>query len=140
MVASDLFVLRDTIWKRIAEWTGKGRGILEKALQLRWYLSWTSTLTQYVFLEQDDILYENLTVYETLLYSARLRLPSSLGLPRMQERVEEVISQLGLESCRDTRIGSRDKRGISGGERKRVSIGIGLLSLSSASLLTPQNL
>ncbi|KAL3895831.1 MAG: hypothetical protein SGCHY_004460 [Lobulomycetales sp.] len=80
------------------------------------------------YVEQDDILYENLTVYETLLYSARLRLPSSLGLPRMQERVEEVISQLGLESCRDTRIGSRDKRGISGGERKRVSIGIELVT------------
>jgi ABC-type multidrug transport system ATPase subunit len=67
-------------------------------------------------------------VYETLLYSAKLRLPKSISLTMKMQRVEQVLAQLGLESCRNTRIGNRDKRGISGGERKRVSIGIELVT------------
>jgi ABC-type multidrug transport system ATPase subunit len=83
---------------------------------------------QCAYVEQDDILFTNLTVYETLLYSARLRLPSSMETQEKIGRVNTVISQLGLEGCRDTRIGNEIERGISGGERKRVSIGIELVT------------
>ena len=89
--------------------------------ELRWKL-------QCAYVEQDDILFTSLTVYETLLYSARLRLPSSMSKQEKINRVNKVISQLGLEGCRNTRIGNELERGISGGERKRVSIGIELVT------------
>ena len=60
-------------------------------------------------------MFNNLTVYETLMYSALLRLPSSMLKSSKIDRVNEIIGQLGLEDCRNTRIGSRESRGISGG-------------------------
>eukprot|EP00040_Diaphanoeca_grandis_P017084 m.88643 g.88643 ORF g.88643 m.88643 type:complete len:679 (-) comp26219_c3_seq1:113-2149(-) len=82
-------------------------------------------LTAYV--EQDDLMHPHLTVKETLMYTALLRLPGKM--PRAQKvlRVQEVINQLGLSDCQDTRIGDAQRRGISGGERKRTSIGIELI-------------
>jgi ABC-type multidrug transport system ATPase subunit len=80
------------------------------------------------YVEQDDILLPNLTVFETLLYSARLRLSRKMPLAEKKERVNAVIRQLGLEGCRDTKIGDSLSRGISGGERKRVSIGVELVT------------
>lgn len=73
-------------------------------------------------------MYTNLTVFETLMYSAKLRLPSSVSTAEKTRIVNEIIMQLGLNGCRNTRIGDRDNRGISGGERKRVSIGIELVT------------
>ncbi|KAF8055666.1 rca [Scenedesmus sp. PABB004] len=79
------------------------------------------------FVLQDDLLYESLTVWETLGYAAALRLPRSMGAAARAERVEAVLAALGLTKCRDTIIGGFFRRGISGGERKRVSIGHELL-------------
>lgn len=62
------------------------------------------------------------------MYSARLRLPRNLTRAEKIERVNIVIAQLGLEGCRNTKIGDEQDRGISGGERKRVSIGIELVT------------
>ncbi|KAJ3342991.1 hypothetical protein HDU91_000456, partial [Kappamyces sp. JEL0680] len=76
------------------------------------------------YVEQDDVLYKTLSVYETISYSAQLRLPSSLTPKEKDDRVMEVIMQLGLNGCKNTRIGDEIDRGISGGERKRVSIGV----------------
>jgi ABC-type multidrug transport system ATPase subunit len=73
-------------------------------------------------------MFTNLTVFENLLYSARLRLPSSVSLAEKTKIVERIIQQLGLQNCKDTRIGDAENRGISGGERKRVSIGIELVT------------
>ena len=50
---------------------------------------------------------------------------------RRDARVEEVIQELGLEPCADSLVGGPTRRGISGGERKRVSIGVELLSQPS---------
>ncbi|CAN1194478.1 ABC transporter G family member 9 [Linum perenne] len=80
------------------------------------------------FVTQDDVLYPHLTVTETLVYTALLRLPNSLTRKEKVAHAEAVISQLGLMKCKDNIIGSGDRehasRGmISGGERKRVSIG-----------------
>jgi ABC-type multidrug transport system ATPase subunit len=79
------------------------------------------------YVEQDDILFTNLTVFETLMYSARLRLTDKMTRKDKTDRVNAVIAALGLEGCRDTKIGDEQNRGISGGERKRVSIGIELV-------------
>ena len=83
---------------------------------------------QCAYVEQDDILLPHLTVFETLMYSARLRLPRKLSLAEKTDRVNAVIRQLGLEGCRDTKIGDSLSRGISGGERKRVAIGVELVT------------
>lgn len=54
---------------------------------------------------QDDLLYETLTVTETLNYAAALRLPRGMTAAQRRERVEDVISALGLGKCKDTIIG-----------------------------------
>ncbi|BDA45889.1 ABC transporter G family member 14 [Coccomyxa sp. Obi] len=87
------------------------------------------------FVLQDDLLYETLTVYETLYYAAMLRLPASMTSAQKCERVENVILSLGLDKCRDTIVGGFFRRGISGGERKRVSVGHELLINPSIILL-----
>eukprot|EP00474_Spongospora_subterranea_P001649 CRZ02107.1 hypothetical protein [Spongospora subterranea] len=88
--------------------------------------TWAKTVA---FVEQDDLMRSNLTVSETLMYAAMLRLPSSLGIDKKRARVEEIISQLGLNNCANTRIGSVEgNRGVSGGERKRTAIGEELAS------------
>ncbi|KAI5083509.1 hypothetical protein GOP47_0003252 [Adiantum capillus-veneris] len=80
------------------------------------------------FVMQDDILHSHLTVLETLQYAALLRLPGSLSKADKLCRAMEVISLLGLESCKDTIIGEPFLHGISGGERKRVSVGCEILT------------
>ena len=87
------------------------------------------------FVLQDDLLYEALTVWETLYYAAMLRLPRTMSTAEKKERVGEVIAALGLAKCRDTIIGGFFRRGISGGERKRVSVGHELLINPSVLLL-----
>ncbi|KAI8823569.1 P-loop containing nucleoside triphosphate hydrolase protein [Fimicolochytrium jonesii] len=77
------------------------------------------------FVEQDDHLYSNLTVRETLQFAARLRL-SPQEYPTMAERdaeAEKVLKSLRLTKAADTHIGDGLTRGVSGGERKRTAIG-----------------
>ncbi|KAM3690250.1 hypothetical protein ACB098_09G110400 [Castanea mollissima] len=75
------------------------------------------------FVTQDDVLFPHLTVKETLTYAALLRLPKTLTKEQKEKRAIDVIHELGLERCQDTMIGGSFVRGVSGGERKRVSIG-----------------
>ncbi|KAL5730162.1 ABC transporter G member 9 [Ranunculus cassubicifolius] len=75
------------------------------------------------FVSQDDVLYPHLTVSETLVFTALLRLPKSMTKEEKITHAEEVLAQLGLTKCKDSIIGGPLERGISGGERKRVSIG-----------------
>lgn len=74
------------------------------------------------FVTQDDILYPRLTVRETLIFCSLLRLPNSLSKQEKTSVAESVISELGLTKCQNTIIGNSFIRGVSGGERKRVSI------------------
>ncbi|XP_078442909.1 ABC transporter G family member 9-like, partial [Wolffia australiana] len=83
------------------------------------------------FVPQDDVLYPHLTVEETLLYTARLRLPAPLA----RTMARAVADQLGLGACRASLVGGPARRGVSGGERKRVSIGQELLVDPSLVLL-----
>ncbi|KAK7244349.1 hypothetical protein RIF29_39169 [Crotalaria pallida] len=75
------------------------------------------------FVTQDDVLYAHLTVAETLVFTALLRLPNSVTKEEKVEHAEAVIHQLGLTKCKDSIVGGPSIRGVSGGERKRVSIG-----------------
>ncbi|CAN7087687.1 unnamed protein product [Brassica oleracea var. botrytis] len=85
------------------------------------------TLKRTGFVAQDDLLYPHLTVRETLVFVALLRLPRSLTRDVKIKAAESVISELGLEKCENTVVGNTFIRGISGGERKRVSIAHELL-------------
>ncbi|XP_012065776.2 LOW QUALITY PROTEIN: ABC transporter G family member 25 [Jatropha curcas] len=80
------------------------------------------TLKRTGFVTQDDILYPHLTVRETLIFCSLLRLPKSLSQKEKTSVAESVISELGLTKCENTIIGNSFIRGVSGGERKRVSI------------------
>ncbi|WKA12186.1 hypothetical protein VitviT2T_029602 [Vitis vinifera] len=75
------------------------------------------------FVTQDDVLYPHLTVTETLVFTALLRLPNTISKEDKVRHAEAVITQLGLTKCKDSIIGNPFLRGVSGGERKRVSIG-----------------
>ncbi|XP_058071278.1 ABC transporter G family member 9-like [Magnolia sinica] len=75
------------------------------------------------FVTQDDVLYPHLTVTETLVFTALLRLPSSLSRKQREDQAMSVMNQLGLTKCKNSIIGGPFLRGVSGGERKRVSIG-----------------
>ena len=71
-----------------------------------------------------------LTVSEALLFAARLRLPEYVTDAEKRQRVEDVLEQLGLTHVRDARIGGQTShaRGISGGEMRRVSVGLELVA------------
>jgi len=79
------------------------------------------------FVVQDDVVMGTLTVRENLAFSASLRLPSEYSSHDRKARVEMIISDLGLDDCADTKVGNDERRGISGGERKRTSIGMELI-------------
>ncbi|ATY65700.1 ABC efflux transporter [Cordyceps militaris] len=83
---------------------------------------------RHAYVMQQDILLPTLTVRETLRYAADLRLPSTSKRQDRWRIVEEVIRELGLKECADTRIGNSQHRGCSGGEKRRVSIGVQLLA------------
>eukprot|EP01127_Copromyxa_protea_P019219 TRINITY_DN6182_c0_g1_i1.p1 TRINITY_DN6182_c0_g1~~TRINITY_DN6182_c0_g1_i1.p1 ORF type:complete len:624 (-),score=96.66 TRINITY_DN6182_c0_g1_i1:165-2036(-) len=77
---------------------------------------------------QDDVLNAHLTVYETLMYTSRLRLPPGLSTAEYKERVNDVMDKMGLTHTRDTIVGSPLIKGISGGERKRVCVAMELMT------------
>lgn len=79
------------------------------------------------YVMQDDLLFPMLTVEETLMFSAEFRLPRSLSKKKKKARVQALIDQLGLRSAAKTVIGDEGHRGVSGGERRRVSIGIDII-------------
>lgn len=80
------------------------------------------------YVPQDDIMHGDLTVREALYFSARLRLPRDMKRAEILQRIERVLSELGLEGTEDVLIGSPAKKGISGGQRKRVNLAMELLT------------
>ncbi len=80
------------------------------------------------YLSQSDVLSPTSTVLETLVFAARLRLPENVPDTIKQERAQTVLQQLGLTEIAHSRIGNGERRGISGGEMRRVSIGVELVA------------
>jgi ABC-type multidrug transport system ATPase subunit len=85
------------------------------------------------FVDQEDTMLPTLTVHETILTSALLRLPAGMGRGAKEQRVWEVEKQLGIYNIRDSLIGSEEGkgRGISGGEKRRVGIACELVTSPS---------
>ncbi|XP_059624756.1 ABC transporter G family member STR2-like [Cornus florida] len=111
----------DGVAGRIASGSLKGRVTLEGVEMNASLIKRTSA-----YIMQDDRLFPMLTVYETLMFAADFRLGPLSTADKMQ-RVEKLIEQLGLSYSRNTYIGDEGTRGVSGGERRRVSIGVDII-------------
>ncbi|XP_057486201.1 ABC transporter G family member 6-like [Actinidia eriantha] len=114
--------LIDALANRIARGSLKGTvtlngETLESGLQ--------KVISAYVM--QDDLLFPMLTVEETLMFAAEFRLPRTLSKSKKKARVQALIDQLGIRNAANTVIGDEGHRGVSGGERRRVSIGIDII-------------
>jgi ABC-type multidrug transport system ATPase subunit len=84
------------------------------------------------FVDQEDTMLPTLTVHETILDSALLRLPAEMSRAYKEQKVEDVERQLGIYHIRNQQIGSEESgRGISGGEKRRVSIACELVTSPS---------
>ena len=89
------------------------------------------------YVPQDDIMHTQLTVYEALYYTARLRLPAGTRREYIDQRIEVALRAVGLfETATPANpvpvqyrlIGHPGKKGVSGGQRKRVNVAMELLS------------
>lgn len=78
------------------------------------------------YVMQDDLLFDILTPKETLIFVAKLR--KKRTEEEYEKIVNELIEDLKLTKCMDTRIGNENTKGLSGGERKRTSIGVEIIS------------
>ncbi|KAF9435714.1 hypothetical protein BGZ76_005679 [Entomortierella beljakovae] len=78
--------------------------------------------------QDDNYLLSHLTVRETLQYAADLRMDNSIPKATKYAKVEEIIDLLGLRDCADVIVGNSYVKGCSGGQRRRVSIGIQLVT------------
>ncbi|KAJ0563453.1 putative ABC-type sulfate transporter [Helianthus annuus] len=87
------------------------------------------------FVPQDDVVHGNLTVEENLWFSANCRLPANMLKQDRVLVVERVIECLGLQTVRNSLVGTVEKRGISGGQRKRVNVGLEMVMEPSLLIL-----
>ena len=78
------------------------------------------------FVPQDDLLIEELSVYQNLYYNAQLCF-GNINEERIAEIVEKVLNDLGLKEIRDLKVGNPLNKFISGGQRKRLNIGLELM-------------
>ena len=83
---------------------------------------------QIAFVAQDDSLSFTATPREAIRFSAKLRLPRITTDEEIEDLTNTMLSELGLMDCGDTIIGGELIKGISGGERKRSSVGVELVT------------
>ncbi|XP_074583387.1 ABC transporter G family member 15-like isoform X2 [Curcuma longa] len=80
------------------------------------------------YVRQENVFLGTLTVRETITYSAHLRLPAGMRKTEVAAVAEATILEMGLQECADRVIGNWHLRGISGGEKKRLSIALEILT------------
>ena len=78
------------------------------------------------YVPQDDLLFEDLTVWENLFYNASLCF-DQLSQEAIEEKVEKVLHELELHPFKDLKVGSPLKKVISGGQRKRLNVALELI-------------
>lgn len=85
---------------------------------------------------QDSVLLPTLTVYETILYSAILRLPPHRNASHIHSATEEAVNKMGLDGVRNSYVGGSARvGGISGGEKRRVSVAMEIVTSPKIVLL-----
>jgi ABC-type multidrug transport system ATPase subunit len=83
---------------------------------------------QIAFVAQDDSLQVTSTPRESIYFSAKLRLPKSTTEDQLKRLTARMLTELGLTDCADTMVGGVLIKGISGGQRKRTSVGVELVT------------
>jgi ABC-type multidrug transport system ATPase subunit/ABC-type multidrug transport system permease subunit len=83
--------------------------------------------TAYVM--QDNAHIPTLTVRETMYFAAQLRLPQETSMLMKEERIQDILKLLGLQHIQYSIVGDEERRGISGGQKKRLSIGVEIVHL-----------
>jgi ABC-type multidrug transport system ATPase subunit len=83
---------------------------------------------QIAYVAQDDALHISSTPREAILFSAKLRLPKTATTEELTSLTNAMLSELGLSECADTIVGGSLLKGISGGERKRTSVAVELVT------------
>jgi len=83
---------------------------------------------------QEEALYGNLTVHETLMYAADFNLPKSTPRKQKQQIVKDLLNEFGLARVRDTIIGTPLRKGCSGGQVRRVSVASQIVGLTEGIL------
>lgn len=73
-------------------------------------------------------MYSELTVEENLIFAGRFKLPAKTSASEVLDQAQKVMASLGLSRIANSLVGDVTRRGISGGEKKRVNIGIELMS------------
>lgn len=81
---------------------------------------------QLSYVPQDDIVHPQLTVREALFFSARLR--TDLSDAEIEQRIDKILTSLGIQDKKETIIGSPERKVLSGGQRKRVNIAMELIA------------
>eukprot|EP01018_Ginkgo_biloba_P004785 Gb_21000 [translate_table: standard] len=114
--------LLDTLAGRLSASTRQTGDILVNGRRQR--LSYGTS----AYVTQDDMLMSTLTVGEAVFYSAQLQLPDSMPKAEKRERAEMTIREMGLQESVNTTIGGWRTKGISGGEKRRVSIAMEILT------------
>ncbi|XP_071711737.1 ABC transporter G family member 28-like [Rutidosis leptorrhynchoides] len=117
--------------------TGKARGCtVNGSILINGHIESMSSYKKIIgFVPQDDIVHGDLTVEENLWFSAKCRLPANLSRAEKVLVVERVIESLGLQHVRNSLVGTVEKRGISGGQRKRVNVGLEMVMEPSLLIL-----
>jgi len=87
------------------------------------------------YVQQEDLFFSQLTVAETLTMAAQLRFPASTPVEAIEAFVDHLLTRLGLGKSRDTVVGDAKTRGLSGGEKKRLSIACELVGSPSCLFL-----
>ena len=81
------------------------------------------------YVEQEDHLIGSLTVRETLEFAAKLALPGNVSARERRQRTEDMLRDFGLLNVKDNKIGTALQRGISGGQKRRVTTASQLITL-----------
>jgi ATP-binding cassette subfamily G (WHITE) protein 2 len=92
-------------------------------------------LKSFAYVMQDNVHMGILTVRESIYYAAELRLNQLMSKEAKARRVEKIIDMLGLQKVANTILGTHDIRGVSGGQLKRVSIGVEIVNLPNLMFL-----
>ncbi len=74
------------------------------------------------YVPQDDIIHRELTVRESLQFTSKLRLGRQVSAPEREQQIDRILNSVNLKPAERTLIGSPEKKGISGGQRKRVNM------------------
>ncbi|CAB9497095.1 Putative white-brown complex homolog protein 30 [Seminavis robusta] len=80
------------------------------------------------FVPQDDIVYAELTVRENLIFSGKFLLPQGTPMQEIEDLADSTMASLGLSRVMHSMVGDVNRRGVSGGEKKRVNIGLELMA------------